>query len=108
MSIVYIMATFEGASANNTEAEFAEINYDYDGMNEANEGDQLYLESVLPTAYDPTLQAFDTRGNRPKEYIGQDEYGFHPKPISPYENLVNNTDPYFTPELNYKRNNMFV
>ena len=45
--------TFEGAHATNDEAEFEDIS-DPSFYDEEGDGEQLYLDSVLPHAFDPT------------------------------------------------------
>lgn len=89
--------TFEGAHAYNDEAEF-ELVSDPAYYEESGEGQQLYLDSVLPTAYDPTLEPFNTQGANPKSYPEQNEYGFHPILPNPYQYTYDNGDKYFTPE----------
>jgi len=89
--------TIEGANGVNEDAEFTTTNdqsfYDEDG-----EGEQLYLDSVLPHAYDPTLEPFNTRAANPKAYDEQDEYGFHPKINNPYQYTFDNSNKYFNPQ----------
>lgn len=89
--------TIEGAHGINEDADFMEINdpsfYEADG-----ESEQLYLESVLPQAYDPTLEPFNTKGLRPKEYPEQNEFGFHPKLNNPYQYTFDNSNKYFNPQ----------
>tara|TARA_R100001463_G_scaffold82723_1_gene137393 strand:- start:275 stop:556 length:282 start_codon:yes stop_codon:yes gene_type:complete len=86
-----------GANEDTEDFDFEESSdpfyYEADG-----EGDQIYLDSVLPQAYDPTLEPFDTKSLRPREYPEQNEYGFHDKLKSPYHNIYNNTDFYFNPQ----------
>tara|TARA_R110002074_G_scaffold55798_1_gene138202 strand:- start:1874 stop:2170 length:297 start_codon:yes stop_codon:yes gene_type:complete len=89
--------TIEGANGVNVNADFMDTS-DPSYYEADSEPDQLYLESVLPQAYDPTLEPFNTTGLRPKEYPEQNEYGFHPIQQSPYQNDFNNSDKYFTPE----------
>ena len=89
--------TIEGAYGMNEDADFMEINdpsfYEADG-----ESEQLYLESVLPQAYDATLEPFNTKGLRPKEYPEQNEFGFHPKLNNPYQYTFDNSNKYFNPQ----------
>ena len=91
--------TISGAYAYNDEAKFNETSdpnfYEADG-----ESQQLYLNSVLPTNYDPTLEPYNTRSINPKKYIEQDEFGFHKLPHSTeqFQYIFNNTDSYFQPE----------
>lgn len=89
--------TFEGANATNAEAKAVLTSdpfyYEADG-----EGDQIYLESVLPQAYDKNLEPFNTKGLRPKEYPEQNEYGMHPVMNNPMQYTYNNTNFYFQPE----------
>ena len=59
---------------------------------------ELYLESVLPHAYDPTLEPFNTRAQNPKSYPEQNKYGFHTLAPNPYHHTYDNGDKYFTPE----------
>lgn len=89
--------TIEGSYDHNEDSEFMETSdpdfYEADG-----ESDQVYLDSVLPHAYDPTLEAFNTTGLRPKEYPEQNEFGFHPKSNNPYQYTFDNSNKYFTPQ----------
>ncbi len=91
------MSSIQGAHAFNDEAFFNTTSdpayYEADG-----EGEQLYLESVLPHQYNPELEPFNTYGLRPKFYPEQNQYGFHPVLNNPYQHLQNNTDFYFRPE----------
>ena len=96
------MATFTGPSETQEEQDFV-MTGDENYYEEDSEPDQIYLESVLPQAYDPTLEAFNTTGLNPKAYFEQNEYGFHPVPAGLYTYNVNNTDPFFTPEQNWMR-----
>jgi len=89
--------TIEGAYGHNKGADFMETNdpsfYEAEG-----ESDQLYLDSVLPQAYDPALEPFNTKGLRPKEYPEQNEFGFHPKLNNPYQYTFDNSNKYFSPQ----------
>ena len=91
------MSSIQGAHAFNDEADFEEVSdpsyYEADG-----EGDQLYLESVLPQQYNPELEPFNSYGLRPKFYPQQNEYGFHPVAPNPYEFTFDNGNKFFTPE----------
>lgn len=89
--------TIDGQYATNEDADFFETS-DPSYYEESGEGEQLYLESVLPHAYDPTLQPFNTQGVNPKKYPEQDQYGFHPKINNPLQYTYDNADPYFQPE----------
>ena len=89
--------TFEGAHATNDEAEFEDIS-DPSFYDEEGDGEQLYLDSVLPHAFDPTLEPFNTQGANPKEYPEQNEFGFHPVMNNAYQYTYDNTDPYFQPQ----------
>jgi hypothetical protein len=96
------MATFQGAYATQDQQGHV-LTSDENYYEQDTEPDQIYLESVLPQAYDPTLEPFNTTGLRPKEYPEQNEFGFHPVPAGAYTYTVNNSDPFFTPEQNFMR-----
>ena len=89
--------TIEGANAVNQSADFFETS-DPSYYQESGEGEQLYLESVLPQAYDPNLEPFNTRALNPKVYSEQNKFGYHPKPFHPYQYTYDNGNKYFTPE----------
>ena len=89
--------TIEGANAVNSTATFEAVS-DPSYYEESGEGEQLYLESVLPHAYDPTLEPFNTRAQNPKSYSEQNKYGFHTLAPHPYHHTYDNGDKYFTPE----------
>jgi hypothetical protein len=89
--------TFEGAHATNDEAEFEDIS-DPSFYDEEGDGEQIYLDSVLPHAYDPTLEPFNTQALNPKRYQEQNEYGFHVVINNPLQYTYNNCDPYFQPQ----------
>ena len=89
--------TVEGAHAYNENADFENVN-DPSFYEEEGEPDQVYLDSVLPHAYSPELEPFNTQGANPKEYPEQNEYGFHPKINNPYQYTFDNGNKYFTPE----------
>jgi len=89
--------TLDGANAVNEDADFEDIS-DPSYYEESGEGEQLYLNSVLPQAYDPNLEPFNTNALNPKSYPEQNQYGFHPKPLNHYEHTYDNGDKYFTPE----------
>lgn len=98
------MTSFTGATNNNADADFQDVGDD-SYFETDNEPLQFYLDSVLPQAYDPTLEPFNTTAVNPKKYPEQNQFGFHPKPVGEYAYTVNNDDSYFTPENNYIRNN---
>ena len=89
--------TLDGQPANNINAGFEAIS-DPSYYEESGEGEQLYLDSVLPHAYDPTLEPFNTQSLNPKVYAEQDKYGFHPKINNPYQYTYDNANIYFQPE----------
>lgn len=89
--------TLDGANAVNESATFEPVS-DPSYYEESGEGEQLYLESVLPHAFDPNLEPFNTNALNPKSYPEQNQYGFHPKPLNPYEHGYDNGNKYFTPE----------
>ena len=89
--------TIDGAYGYNEEADFETTNDDAFYEEEGN-GAQLYLESVLPQAYDPALQPFNTQGANPKKYVEQNEFSFHPKIPNPYAYTFDNSNKYFVPE----------
>jgi len=89
--------TIEGANAVNQSADFFETS-DPSYYQESGEGEQLYLESVLPQAYDATLEPFNTNALNPKAYPEQNKFGYHPKPPHPYQYTYDNGNKYFTPE----------
>ena len=62
------------------------------------DGTQIYLDSVLPQSYDPTLEPWNSFSLRPKEYPQQTEDGFHPSFGNPYEYNFNNSNKYFFPQ----------
>jgi hypothetical protein len=84
--------TIEGANGVNESADFFETS-DSAYYEESGEGEQIYLESVLPQAFDPNLEPFNTRALKE-----QNQFGFHPKPPNPYEHTYDNGNKYFTPE----------
>ncbi len=89
--------TFEGAYGVNEDVDFEDVSdpsfYEADG-----DGEQVYLDSVLPHAYDPTLEPFNTQGANPKEYPEQNAEGFHPLPQNPYAYTFDNSDKFFNPQ----------
>ena len=89
--------TFEGANGNNKDSIFEDIS-DPSYYQEDGEGEQIYLDSVLPHAYDETLEPFNTNGIRPKEYPEQTPEGFHPQINNPYQYTYDNTNVYFQPQ----------
>jgi hypothetical protein len=89
--------TIDGQYANNEDADFFETS-DPSYYEESGEGEQVYLDSVLPHAYDPTLEPFNTYGTRPKVYPEQTPEGFHPKINNEYQYTYNNTNVYFQPQ----------
>jgi len=89
--------TLDGANGVNENAGFEEIS-DPSYYEESGEGQQVYLDSVLPHAYDPTLEPFNTFGTRPKVYPEQTPEGFHPKINNEYQYTYNNTNVYFQPQ----------
>lgn len=89
--------TIDGQYANNEDADFFETT-DPSYYEESGEGEQVYLDSVLPHAYDPTLEPFNTYGTRPKVYPEQTPEGFHPKINNEYQYTYNNTNVYFQPQ----------
>jgi len=89
--------TIDGQYANNEDADFFETS-DPSFYEEDEEGEQVYLDSVLPHAYDATLEPFNTYGIRPKEYPEQTKEGFHLKINNPFQYTYNNTNVYFQPE----------
>ena len=93
--------TIDGAYGYNEDAGFEDVS-DPSFYEEDSEPGQIYLESVLPQAYDPTLEPFNTTGLNPKKYPEQTEEGFHLLPKNPYAFTYNNTDFFFQPENNRK------
>ena len=89
--------TFEGANGTNDNADFEEIS-DPSFYQESGEGQQVYLDSVLPHAFDPTLEPFNTQALNPKRYQEQTPEGFHPKINNAYQYTYNNTNVYFQPQ----------
>ena len=89
--------TIDGQYSNNEDADFFETS-DPSFYEESGEGEQVYLDSVLPHAYDPTLEPFKTYGTRPKVYPEQTPEGFHPQMNNAYQYTYNNTDVYFQPQ----------
>ena len=89
--------TIDGQYANNEDADFFETS-DPSFYEESGEGEQVYLDSVLPHAYDPTLEPFNTFGTRPKVYPEQTPEGFHPQINNPFQYTYNNTNVYFQPQ----------
>tara|TARA_R110000851_G_scaffold148451_1_gene288775 strand:- start:1128 stop:1424 length:297 start_codon:yes stop_codon:yes gene_type:complete len=89
--------TIDGQYANQENAGFEDIS-DPSYYEESGEGQQVYLDSVLPHAYDPTLEPFNTFGTRPKVYPEQTPEGFHPQINNPYQYNYNNTNVYFQPQ----------
>lgn len=89
--------TIDGQYSNNEDADFFETS-DPSFYEESGEGEQVYLDSVLPHAYDPTLEPFNTYGTRPKVYPEQTPEGFHPQINNAYQYTYNNTDVYFQPQ----------
>lgn len=89
--------TLDGANAVNEDADFEDIS-DPSYYEESGEGEQLYLNSVLPQAYDPNLEPFNTSALNPKVYEEQNQYGFHPKQPNIYEHTYDNSNKYFVPE----------
>lgn len=89
--------TIDGQYSNNEDADFFETS-DPSFYEESGEGEQVYLDSVLPHAYDPTLEPFNTYGTRPKVYPEQTPEGFHPQMNNAYQYTYNNTDVYFQPQ----------
>jgi hypothetical protein len=87
-----------GSHPTNSNANFLQTSDNSFYTDEDSAPPQIYLESVLPQQYNKDLQPFDTRGNRPKEYIAQNEYGFHPVLKNPYCFVYNNSDKFFVPE----------
>lgn len=68
----------------------------YDQPNDG--GQQLYLDSVLPQAYDPNLEPFDTRGIAPRHgYLELDGYYINPLQGG-NQYTYDNGDKYFTPQ----------
>tara|TARA_Y100000385_G_scaffold283507_2_gene339738 strand:- start:581 stop:883 length:303 start_codon:yes stop_codon:yes gene_type:complete len=89
--------TIEGNFAHNEDAFFNEIS-EPSYYEESGEGQQIYLDSVLPQSYDPTLEPFNTQALNPKVYAEQDQYGFHPKINNAYQYTYDNTNAYFQPQ----------
>ncbi len=89
--------TIDGQYANNEDADFEEIS-DPSYYQESGEGEQLYLDSVLPHAYDSSLEPFNTQALNPKRYQEQTPEGFHPKENNPYQYTYNNSNVYFQPQ----------
>lgn len=79
-------------------SDFANVSEDtfYDQPNDG--GEQIYLDSVLPQAYDPNLEPFDTRGIAPR--TGYNELdGYYLNPLQGGDQYVfNNSDKYFFPQ----------
>ena len=88
----------DGSPATNINAKFQDTT-DPSFYEADNEGQQLYLESVVPHAFDPTLEAFNTRALNPKKYIEQNKYGFHDLTNNKFQYTYDNTDPYFNPQF---------
>lgn len=82
----------------NEKREFSGVSPDMFYHEEDQEGEQLYLDSVLPQAYDPNLEPFDTRGIRPREHLEMDVDGFYGKHANPLQYTYDNSDRYFFPE----------
>jgi len=89
--------TIEGANGVQQNAGFEDIN-EPSYYQESGEGQQVYLDSVLPHAYDATLEPFNTYGIRPKVYPEQTLEGFHPQINNVYQYTYDNTNAYFQPE----------
>ena len=89
--------TLNGANGVNENAGFEDIS-DPSYYEESGEGEQIYLDSVLPHAYDPTLEPFNTQSLNAKVYPEQDQYGFHPKINNVYQYTYDNTNVYFQPQ----------
>lgn len=89
--------TIEGQYANNEDADFFETS-DPSFYQESGEGEQVYLDSVLPHEYDSSIEPFNTQALNPKHYQEQTREGFHPKINNEYQYTYNNTDVYFQPQ----------
>jgi hypothetical protein len=89
--------TIDGQYSNNEDADFFETS-DPSFYEESGEGEQVYLDSVLPHEYDSSLEPFNTFGTRPKVYPEQTPEGFHPKINNEYQYTYNNTNVYFQPQ----------
>jgi len=89
--------TLNGANGVNENAGFEDIS-DPSYYEESGEGEQIYLDSVLPHAYDPTLEPFNTQALNPKRYQEQTPEGFHIKINNAYQYTYDNTNAYFQPE----------
>ena len=89
--------SIDGQYANNEDADFEDIS-DPSYYEESGEGEQVYLDSVLPHAYDPTLEPFNTQALNPKVYPEQTPEGFHPKMNNPFQYTYNNTNVFFQPQ----------
>ena len=89
--------TLDGANAVNKNTGFEEVS-DPSYYQESGEGQQIYLDSVLPHEYDATLEPFNTRSLNPKKYPEQTPEGFHLKINNAYQYTYNNADIYFQPE----------
>jgi hypothetical protein len=89
--------TIIGANSINRNAAF-NVSSDPSYYEADGEGQQIYLDSVLPHEYDPTLEPFDTTGIRPKKYPEQTKEGFHPKEPNRLQYTYDNTDVYFQPQ----------
>tara|TARA_R100001163_G_C5037264_1_gene176190 strand:+ start:626 stop:916 length:291 start_codon:yes stop_codon:yes gene_type:complete len=88
----------ETITGNDNIAEFMNVSQDetYETANDG--GQQLYLDSVLPQAYDPNLQPFDTRGIAPRTgYMAVDGYYLNPLQGG-NQYTYDNSDKYFFPE----------
>ena len=89
--------TIDGQYANNEDADFEEIS-DPSYYQESGEGEQVYLDSVLPHSYDATLEPFNTQSLNPKKYAEQTPEGFHMKENNPYQYTYNNSNVFFQPQ----------
>jgi len=89
--------TLDGANASNKSADFYDVS-DPAYYTQSGEGHQLYLDSVLPHAYDPTLEPWNTQALNPKRYQEQTPEGFHPVMKNPYQYTYDNTNVYFQPQ----------
>lgn len=88
----------ETITGNDNIAEFMNVSQDefYDQPNDG--GQQLYLDSVLPQAYDPSLEPFDTRGIAPRTgYMEVDGYYLNPLQGG-NQYTFDNSDKYFFPQ----------
>jgi len=89
--------TIQGTVAPKQDMQFESVG-DPSFYEENGESQQLYLDSVLPQSYDPTLEPYNTRSLNPKKYMQQTVEGFHPIPKNPYEYSFSNANPYFDPQ----------